>query len=115
MSKKVSSVKTNAARILDTAGIHYQLCEYTVDEEDLSAPSVAAKIGMPPEQVFKTLVARGDRSGVLDRKSTRLNSSHLGISYAVFCLKKKNKMTSTHKNRRINELKPRIIIIAPVL
>jgi Cys-tRNA(Pro)/Cys-tRNA(Cys) deacylase len=65
MSKKVSSVKTNAARILDTAGIHYQLCEYTVDEEDLSAPSVAAKIGMPPEQVFKTLVARGDRTGVL--------------------------------------------------
>jgi Cys-tRNA(Pro)/Cys-tRNA(Cys) deacylase len=36
-----------------------------VDEDDLSAPRVAAKIGMPPEQVFKTLVARGDRNGVL--------------------------------------------------
>jgi Cys-tRNA(Pro)/Cys-tRNA(Cys) deacylase len=58
-------VKTNAARILDAAGIHYQLREYEVDEDDLSAPRVAQKITMPPEQVFKTLVARGDRTGVL--------------------------------------------------
>ena len=65
MAKKESSVKTNAARILDAAGIHYELREYTVDEDDLSAPLVAEKIGIPPEQVFKTLVARGDRSGVL--------------------------------------------------
>ena len=65
MAKKESSAKTNAARMLDAAGISYELREYAVDEEDLSAPSVAAKIGMPPEQVFKTLVARGDRSGVL--------------------------------------------------
>jgi len=57
--------KTNAARILDAAGIHYELREYEVDEDDLSAPRVAEKIGMPPEQVFKTLVARGDRLGVL--------------------------------------------------
>jgi Cys-tRNA(Pro)/Cys-tRNA(Cys) deacylase len=57
--------KTNAARILDAAGIHYDLHEYEVDEDDLSAPRVAEKIGMPPEQVFKTLVARGDRTGVL--------------------------------------------------
>ena len=57
--------KTNAARILDAAGIHYKLREYEVDENDLSAPRVAEKIGMPPEQVFKTLVARGDRLGVL--------------------------------------------------
>jgi len=57
--------KTNAARILDAAGIHYELREYRVDEDDLSAPRVAEKIGMPPEQVFKTLVARGDRHGVL--------------------------------------------------
>jgi Cys-tRNA(Pro)/Cys-tRNA(Cys) deacylase len=57
--------KTNAARILDAAGIHYSLREYEVDENDLSAPSVAAKIGLPPEQVFKTLVARGDRTGIL--------------------------------------------------
>jgi Cys-tRNA(Pro)/Cys-tRNA(Cys) deacylase len=59
------TVKTNAARILDGAGISYELREYTVDENDLSAPHVAAAIGMPPEQVFKTLVARGDRTGVL--------------------------------------------------
>ena len=65
MSKKEPAVKTNAARILDAAGIHYELREYEVDESDLSAPTVAAKIGMPPEQVFKTLVARGDRTGVL--------------------------------------------------
>jgi Cys-tRNA(Pro)/Cys-tRNA(Cys) deacylase len=65
MSKKESAVKTNAARILDAAGIHYELREYAVDEDDLSAPRVAEKIGMPPEQVFKTLVARGDRTGVL--------------------------------------------------
>src|SRR4051795_12326385 len=57
--------KTNAARILDAAGIHYELREYEVDEDDLSAPRVAEKIGMPAEQVFKTLVARGDRSGVV--------------------------------------------------
>jgi Cys-tRNA(Pro)/Cys-tRNA(Cys) deacylase len=57
--------KTNAARTLDRAGIHYQLREYAVDENHLSAPEVAAAIGMPPEQVFKTLVARGDRTGVL--------------------------------------------------
>ena len=57
--------KTNAARILDAAGIHYELREYGVDEDDLTAANVAAKIGMPPEQVFKTLVASGDRNGVL--------------------------------------------------
>ena len=57
--------KTNAARILDREGIHYELREYQVDERDLSAPRVAEKIGMPPEQVFKTLVARGDRTGVV--------------------------------------------------
>jgi Cys-tRNA(Pro)/Cys-tRNA(Cys) deacylase len=57
--------KTNAVRILDREGIHYELREYEVDESDLSAPHVAEAIGMPPEQVFKTLVARGDRTGVL--------------------------------------------------
>src|SRR4051794_4562572 len=57
--------KTNAARILDAAGVAYDLREYEVDEDDLSAPHVAEAIGMPPEQVFKTLVARGDRAGVL--------------------------------------------------
>jgi Cys-tRNA(Pro)/Cys-tRNA(Cys) deacylase len=57
--------KTNAARLLDQAGVHYELRQYPVDEEDLSAPHVAQAIGMPPEQVFKTLVVRGDRTGVL--------------------------------------------------
>src|ERR1035438_5997629 len=57
--------KTNALRILETAGVSYTLKEYDVDESDLSAPHVAQRIGMPPEQVFKTLVARGDRTGVL--------------------------------------------------
>jgi Cys-tRNA(Pro)/Cys-tRNA(Cys) deacylase len=57
--------KTNAARILDAAGVPYEIREYVVDENDLSAPHVAEAVGMPPEQVFKTLVARGDRSGVL--------------------------------------------------
>ena len=56
--------KTNAARILDQLGIKYELREYAVDLEDLSAETVAAKVGLPAEQVFKTLVARGDRNGV---------------------------------------------------
>ena len=58
-------MKTNAARLLDTLGIKYELREYDVDPEDLSAETVAMKVGMPAEQVFKTLVARGDRTGVL--------------------------------------------------
>jgi Cys-tRNA(Pro)/Cys-tRNA(Cys) deacylase len=58
-------MKTNAARILDKLGIKYDLREYEVDPEDLSAESVARKIGLPPEQVFKTLVARGDHTRVL--------------------------------------------------
>lgn len=63
--KKSGTVKTNAARILDSLGIAYELREYEVDESDLSAPHVAAAIGMPAGQVFKTLVVRGDKSGVL--------------------------------------------------
>src|SRR5690606_12959072 len=61
---RLAAVKTNAARILDNLGIAYELRSYEVDLEDLSAVSVAAKVGLPPEQVFKTLVARGDRHGV---------------------------------------------------
>jgi Cys-tRNA(Pro)/Cys-tRNA(Cys) deacylase len=57
-------MKTNAVRLLDSMGIAYELREYEVDPEDLAAESVAAKIGMPPEQVFKTLLARGDRNGL---------------------------------------------------
>lgn len=57
-------MKTNATRILDSLSIAYHLREYEVDPDDLTAETVAAKIGFPAEQVFKTLVARGDRSGV---------------------------------------------------
>ena len=58
------SAKTNAVRILDGLGISYELREYEVDPEDLAAETVARKIAMPVEQVFKTLVVEGDRSGV---------------------------------------------------
>ncbi|MGE6762547.1 Cys-tRNA(Pro) deacylase [Corallococcus interemptor] len=58
-------MKTNAARLLDSLGIAYTLRDYDVDPDDLSAETVAAKVGMPAEQVFKTLVAKGDRTGVL--------------------------------------------------
>lgn len=57
-------MKTNAARILDSLGITYELREYEVDPNDLAAETVARKIGMPAEQVFKTLLARGDRHGL---------------------------------------------------
>jgi len=57
-------MKTNAARFLDSLGIAYEIREYEVDPDDLAAESVARKVGLPPEQVFKTLVARGDKDGV---------------------------------------------------
>ena len=57
-------MKTNAARLLEEAGIRFELLDYAVDPDDLRAESVAEKIGLPPEQVFKTLVVRGDRNGV---------------------------------------------------
>ena len=56
--------KTNAARLLDSAGINYELAEYEVDENDLSAATLAKKIGQNVEQIFKTLVLRGDKIGV---------------------------------------------------
>ena len=56
--------KTNAVRILDGLGIKYELREYKVDPNDLSAETVAAKIGLPPDQLFKTLAVRGDRNGI---------------------------------------------------
>jgi Cys-tRNA(Pro)/Cys-tRNA(Cys) deacylase len=65
MSRKEVFSKTNAARALDRAGIHYELRTYVADQEDLSAVHVATAIGLPPEQVFKTLVVRGDRTDVL--------------------------------------------------
>ena len=57
-------MKTNAVRLLDSLGVHYELRHYEVDPEHLEAEAVAAKIGLPAEQVFKTLVARGDVNGV---------------------------------------------------
>lgn len=58
-------MKTNAMRALDSMGIAYETRQYEVDPDDLRAERVAEKIGLPAEQVFKTLVARGDRHGVL--------------------------------------------------
>ena len=57
-------MKTNAVRLLDRLGVRYELREYEVDPDDLAAETVARKVGLPPEQVFKTLVARGDKHGV---------------------------------------------------
>jgi Cys-tRNA(Pro)/Cys-tRNA(Cys) deacylase len=58
-------LKTNAVRTLERLGIAHELKSYEVDENDLSAESVAQKVGLPAEQTFKTLVVRGDKSGVL--------------------------------------------------
>ncbi|APW63875.1 Cys-tRNA(Pro) deacylase [Paludisphaera borealis] len=56
--------KTNAVRLLERLEVTFELREYEVDPDHLDAETVAAKIGLPPEQVFKTLVARGDKQGV---------------------------------------------------
>jgi len=58
-------MKTNAARLLDKLGIRYELRDYDPGDEHLPAEEVARRVGLPPEQVFKTLVGRGDRTGVL--------------------------------------------------
>lgn len=55
--------KTNVARLLDAAGIQYELIPYSWTEDDLSAQHVAEELGEDIEQVFKTLVLRGDRTG----------------------------------------------------
>ena len=57
--------KTNAARLLDKAGIAYNLIPYDFDENDLAAQHVAESLGQPIERVFKTLVLHGDRSGYI--------------------------------------------------
>ena len=61
--KKVK--KTNAARILDNLKISYEVKTYEVDEEDLSAVHVAETMGLDIKSIFKTLVARGDKSGII--------------------------------------------------
>ena len=58
--------KTNAARLLDELGIGYELHEAPYDEADLSATAMARSLGVPVEEVFKTLVVRGDKTGVLE-------------------------------------------------
>lgn len=57
--------KTNASRILDKMKISYRLLEYEVDENNLDAVHVAETVGMPCSQVFKTLCARGDKTGII--------------------------------------------------
>ncbi len=56
--------KTNAMRLLEQAGIEFETREYEVDESDLSGESVAKKVGLDPDSVFKTLVVRGDKKGI---------------------------------------------------
>ncbi|HYE75724.1 MAG TPA: Cys-tRNA(Pro) deacylase [Blastocatellia bacterium] len=58
-------MKTIAARLLDQMKIKYELRDYEFSEDELDAVSVARKVNMPPEATFKTLVARGDKSGVV--------------------------------------------------
>ena len=58
--------KTNAARQLDELGIDYEIKTFEVDENDLSAENAAEKLGLPPERVYKTLVARGDKTGIIE-------------------------------------------------
>ena len=63
--KKTEVVKTNAMRQLDTAGIAYRTVSYEYDEQNLSGLHAAEQVGIPAEQVFKTLVTRGDKTGIL--------------------------------------------------
>lgn len=63
MAKNPKIEKTNAARLLDRAKIGYELIPYTVDEDNLAATHVAEELGEDIEQVFKTLILRGDRTG----------------------------------------------------
>ncbi len=58
-------IKTNAMRLLEQAGIEYNAIEYEVDESDLSGEHVASITGIPMEQVFKTLVAKGEKQGIM--------------------------------------------------
>jgi Cys-tRNA(Pro)/Cys-tRNA(Cys) deacylase len=57
--------KTNAVRILERNNISFELFEYEFNEDEIDAVSVAKKINAPPETVFKTLVATGDKTGIV--------------------------------------------------
>ncbi|MBO5880655.1 MAG: Cys-tRNA(Pro) deacylase [Paraprevotella sp.] len=63
MAKAAKINKTNVARLLDNAGVQYDLIPYDVDESDLSAPHVAEQLGEDVKSVFKTIVLSGDKSG----------------------------------------------------
>jgi Cys-tRNA(Pro)/Cys-tRNA(Cys) deacylase len=63
--KKPDQPKTNACRQLDVLGIRYELRSYDVDEDDLAATTVADKVGLPAEQVYKTLCLRGHSGALL--------------------------------------------------
>lgn len=62
---KEKKLRTNAMRMLDAAKIPYEELEYEVDEDDLSGVHIAKELNFPPEQMFKTLVAKGDKTGVV--------------------------------------------------
>ncbi len=64
MAKPSNIQKTNAARLLEAAGVPFELFSYQVDEDNLAVEHVAEQLGEPIEQVFKTLVLRGDRGGL---------------------------------------------------
>ena len=85
-------MKTNAVRILDNLGISYHLLPYEVDPEDLAAERTALKVGLPPEQVFKTLVVRGNSAGV----SLAVIPSHYQLD-----LKRLAKLTGDRKIDRV--------------
>ena len=77
--------KTNAVRLLDQLGIRYELREYEVDPEDLAAEAVAAKIGLPPGQLFKTLVAQGGRHGYVRGGVTALAAKKASLMSFSLC------------------------------
>lgn len=57
------SAKTNAMRVLEAEAVEFEVCSYQLDDDEFSAENAAQALGLPLEQVFKTLVVRGDRSG----------------------------------------------------
>ena len=96
---KAKSNKTNACRILDSMKIAYTTKEYEVDESDLSAVHVAASVGMDVKMVFKTLVCRGDKNGVLmacipGADSTTINTDDMKQALAVVSGNKRVEMVA---------------------
>ena len=63
MTRAINAIKTNATRLLESAGIPFETREYEVDESDLSGAHIAAQLNLPPEQIFKTLVLKGEKNG----------------------------------------------------